>query len=238
MNDFYRSDLYRSEEEVNVREVLDKKDPIFVMFISNSNSSKKDRFKQYIYGTLENLQKCVIEVKDIFLNFDIEMQTNVIYAEKTAIQTVLSNNSCRKIDIIRAKPFREFYYEQKFYARCYFDCFENRIEAMDAILSLSSSMIVNPAIAKQFAPNVNLRTSTDKYIIGSDERKPGDMIFKIAREYNISLSSWNLITDYKIVKEINGILCLSCSVHNIYYAPCNPNRYSIKWVADKYAIPE
>ena len=209
-----------------------------MMFITNSNSGSKDRFKQYIYGTLENLQKCVIEVTDIFLSFDIEMQTNVIYAEKTALQSILSINNCKKIDIIKAKPFREFYYEQKFYARCYFDCFNNRIDAMDAILKLSSSMIVNEGIAKQFAPNSTLKTSTNKYIIGSDERKTGEMIFKIAREYNISLSSWNLITNYKIVKEVNGILCLTCSIYDIHYAPCNPNRYSIKWVADKYDIPE
>ena len=236
MNEFYRSDLYR---DTDVTSVLEQRLPIMVMFITDTPSiMKKERYKHYIYGSLENLQKCVIEVTDILLTIDIELQSNVIAAEKLALQGILMNNGCRKLEIVRKKPFREFFYEQKFYARCYFDCFDNRIKAIDVISNISSSMIISEPVAKEFAPNIELKSSNDKYIIGSDERTPGEIIFKLARENNISLSSWNLVTNYRVIKQVNGIICLTCSLSDIHYAPCNPNRYAIKWVADKFTIPE
>ena len=167
MSYFNRSDFYR---DIDIDTVIKQNDPLFIMFISDSPifTPKKDtrtKYKHYIYGCLENLQKCVIEMTDILLTIDIELQSNVVIAEKLALQNILLNNGCRKIELVKAKPFREFSYEHRVYARCYFDQYNNRINAINAISDISSSMIVSKEVANNLYPNKEIKLSTNKKFV-------------------------------------------------------------------------
>jgi DNA polymerase elongation subunit (family B) len=239
MNNISRKDIC---PKYNIDSILENNiahnQPLYILFNTDSGSNKiikKNGYDHFIYGNLENSHKCVLQIENIPLVLDIELQTNCIHIEKICLMNLLRPHTCERIEIKYLKPFREYKFNEMAYARCYFKTLDGRKEARNKIVTISSKQLINVGVAKTIDPTSNILLYSQNYEVGSDEMNSGDFIYKFAKEYGISLSSWNILTNYKNMGKFHDIYYFKCKITDIHYATCNPNRMAIK-IDDKYKV--
>lgn len=205
--------------------------PLYVLFNTDTSFTLKDSnfYTQEIYGALENGAKVFLEIRNVLLDFCVQLQTNHVLFESEQIKNIISPYGCSHTEVIKSKPFNEYSYIEYSYLVCYMKSFSGREKAIEQIRKLSSFDIVDARLARAYGIMTNIDVVKEKYKTGNDESKKGDMIYKLARKYNLSLTSWNVITKYTLVGYVDNIFHIRCSIEDIYYAPQNPNRMAISY---------
>lgn len=164
-------------------------------------------YKHHIYGALEDGRKCLIILKEIDFYFDVLLNNPTydinIAEDYTKLRSLLTMHKypISNIEVIYRKPFRGFNKEALAWARISINDHKKRKEAIKLLRALK------------------FRTATD-------EDKPNDYGTMLAREYDFSLSNYNIIKDYKVSINYNvdEVIVFECNIQNIYYAPQCPDR--------------
>jgi DNA polymerase elongation subunit (family B) len=238
MSCILREDICVKNEILNQNILTNK--PIHVLFNTDSGNIEylnKESYDHFIYGTLENSEKCILHIRNIPLILDIELQTNDPHIEHLFLMNILRQHSCERIKIVYLKPFREYKYNPIPYARCYFKTAKGRYDSFNKLMRLTSKKLINKSVAKIINPNCDINVYDIYYEVGSDENYSA-FIYKFAKEYNLSLSSWNVLLRYKYNDKFNGIHYFTCDINDIYYAPSNADRMAIQRTNNIRIIPD
>lgn len=219
-----------------VNDVLSNLRPIFFLATTSNISpfSNSDSLDCSLFGRLEDSRKVVVKLNNIDLYFDIIIDTidscdvvdiksmdNNEIVTNTELLTYMTKKFMSKITYLN--NMLRGYTDNKFNTNCHLKYDFARFTPYPYLfvrVHMATQSIRNTMM--KFISSVNDQ-SGEKYVIYNNEYFS---IYNVGREYNITLSGWNIIKRYTVTYKCDGKLTIiHCDVRDIVQTPLLPNRY-------------